>query len=186
MFIIYAIVLGILLGYIMGGSLKNTVKRPLYWKALALLAFAVQIVIFNDLPVLKSIPGNVIVILHSLTYICLLVFIIRNIRTTGIPVIGLGIFSNALVIFLNGGYMPTIPKNLQNTSVRKLAESISQDVAVNNSIGMSGHTLLPWLGDIFVMPSWVPLSNVFSIGDVLIGIGICLYMAINMKKPRHT
>ena len=27
------------------------------------------------------------------------------------------------------------------------------------------------LTDMFTMPTWVPMSNVFSIGDVLIGIG---------------
>ena len=182
MFIIYAVILGILLGLICGGNLKFLVQRPLYWKLLAICAFLIQIVIFSDIPFAKSLSGNVITILHIISYIFLLAFWIRNIKVPGIPVIGAGIFSNSLVIILNGGYMPTFSKNLENTSVSNAAEAISRGDAVHNSIETTRSTLLPWLGDIFYMPSWVPFSNVFSIGDILIAAGICIYLVVNMKQ----
>jgi lipoprotein signal peptidase len=49
---------------------------------------------------------------------------------------------------------------------------------------MTSDTLLPWLGDVFYLPSWVPFSNVFSIGDVLIAVGICVYIVMNMHPAR--
>lgn len=185
MFILYAVVLGIILGYITGGRMKNVAQRPLHWKGLALSAFAIQLVIFSNVPFMASVPKPVTVVLHYASYLLLLIFIIMNLKNTGIIIVGTGIFLNTLVIFLNGGYMPTIPENLKNTSVGKTAEAISQGIAVNNSAKMAGDTLLPWLGDVFYLPSWVPFSNVFSIGDILIAAGICVYIVINMRPVKR-
>ena len=43
------------------------------------------------------------------------------------------------------------------------------------------------LTDLFAMPGWVPLANVFSIGDVLIGIGavIAVVAAMHGRGPRR-
>jgi hypothetical protein len=43
-------------------------------------------------------------------------------------------------------------------------------VEYSNSAPREVVALFP-LTDIFAMPAWVPLANVFSIGDVLIGVG---------------
>lgn len=40
------------------------------------------------------------------------------------------------------------------------------------------------LTDIFAIPAGLPLANVFSIGDVLIGIGIAAVLALAMRRPR--
>ena len=37
--------------------------------------------------------------------------------------------------------------------------------------------------DIFALPSWLPFANVFSIGDVLIGLGIVAAIVIAMRRP---
>ena len=180
MFILYAVVLGIISGYATKGSLKNMALRPLYWKITAFTAFAIQLAAFSNFPFVENLPAIFIVIMHYTSYACLLAFIIRNIKNFGITFAGIGIFLNALVIFLNGGYMPTIPQNLKNTSVGQSSEVIGQGVAVHNSVKLAGETLLPWLSDIFYLPSWIPFSNVFSIGDILIAVGICIYIVINM------
>ena len=184
MFILYAVILGIIFGYITKGNLKYIVQRPLFWTGLVFVAFAIQLVIFSNIPFVSTLPKAIIVVLHYVSYLCLLIFIIRNYKNLGICVIGIGIFLNALVIFLNGGHMPTIPENLGNTSFGPSEELINQGVAVHNSAKMTSDTLLPFLGDIFYMPSWIPLSNVFSIGDIIIAVGICLYIAIHMHPVR--
>jgi hypothetical protein len=40
---------------------------------------------------------------------------------------------------------------------------------------------LALLTDIFALPPWVPFANVFSIGDVLIGLGVIVVIAIGMR-----
>ena len=181
MFILYSVIIGLIIGYMTGGRLRNIIQRPLYWRLLAIIALAVQMLIFSDLPFFKSLPNLAIIILHYASYVCLLVFIVRNAKNLGILTLSIGVILNTLVIFLNGGHMPTIPENLKNASVGKSADLIDQGVAVHNSAKMTTDTLLPWLGDIFYMPSWIPFSNVFSIGDIFIAVGVCVYLFMNMR-----
>lgn len=186
MFILYAVVFGLILGYATKGRLQYMTLRPMYWKALALFAFAIQLIIFSNLSFIAELPDMIIVIFHYASYIFLLAFVIRNFKNLGITVVGIGILLNSLVIFLNGGHMPTLPQNFKNTSVGKSADILNQGETVHNSAKLTGQTLLPWLGDIFYLPSWVPLSNVFSIGDILIALGICIYIVINMHPLKDT
>lgn len=180
MLILYAVAFGFILGFATKGRIKYFPLRILYWKALALSALAIQLVIFSELAVIKALPETIIITAHVISYILLFIFIGRNYKNFGITFIGAGIFLNSLVIFLNGGYMPTIPENLRKTSLGASAALIDQGQAVNNSSKITSETLLPWLADIFYLPDWVPLSNVFSIGDIVVAIGICIYIVINM------
>lgn len=183
MLILYFVLIGILLGYITGGRLKNLAGRQFRLIWLAVFAFLVQIIIFSGIPFLK-LGSFAITIIHLLSYLCLIAFILLNIIIPGILLIGLGILSNALVIFLNGGYMPTYSENLKNTSVAANAQVLVQSGTVNNSSEITSNTILPWLGDIFYLPAWIPFSNVFSIGDIIIAVGICAYFIINMKPAK--
>jgi hypothetical protein len=47
---------------------------------------------------------------------------------------------------------------------------------------MTGATLA-FLGDIFVLPRPFPFANVFSIGDVLIGVGGAWFVVKTMHRP---
>ena len=75
-------------------------------------------------------------------------------------------------ILANGGYMPADPAAFG--SVFKLTPGYS------NSVVVADPALRP-LTDIFALPAAFPLANVFSIGDVLIGIGLVLTIAIAMR-----
>ncbi len=37
------------------------------------------------------------------------------------------------------------------------------------------------LTDIFALPTWLPAANVFSVGDVLIGVGVAVVIALGMR-----
>lgn len=181
MFFIFFVVLGIVIGYAAGGRLSNLLHRPLRYSYLAISALVIQLVIFSDFPFVELIKGA-IVPFHFVSYACLLAFVLLNRRHAGVVLAGLGIFLNSFVIFINGGYMPTFAENIKNTSMAGNAEAVSQGEAVHNSMQATGDTLFPWLGDIFYLPSWFPLSNVFSIGDILIAVGICLYLIMSMQS----
>ena len=38
--------------------------------------------------------------------------------------------------------------------------------------GVLADPRLPWLGDVFASPSWLPLRNVYSVGDLLLLAGV--------------
>jgi hypothetical protein len=51
----------------------------------------------------------------------------------------------------------------------------------SNSVMADASTRLPFLGDIFYLPPPIPLANVFSIGDVLIGVGAAVFLFVTMR-----
>lgn len=180
MFIIYAVIIGILAGLITGGNVKELSNKSFRFQWLAICSFLIQIVLFSKLSFIANIPEEVIIALHFVSYLGILFFSFLNMKIAGISVIGLGVFLNAIVIFINGGYMPTPSHNLRAEAAA--LQRASGSIIDNNVAEMTENTLLPWLGDIFRLPSWLPLSNAFSIGDVLIAIGVFIYLIVNMRK----
>jgi Family of unknown function (DUF5317) len=105
--------------------------------------------------------------------------LLRNLDLPGLPVAAFGAACNLLAIIANGGSMPSDPAAWRAlTGVAEVPTT-----AFTNSSLMGPGTALPWLGDIFVLPRPIPLANVFSIGDVLIAIGIAWCVARSMRRP---
>ena len=96
----------------------------------------------------------------------------------GFAFVGLGAGLNLLAITANGGYMPSSPGAwLALNGVAALPTS-----AYTNSVLAGSTTAFPYLGDILVLPRPLPLANVFSIGDVLIGVGGAVFLAVTMRR----
>ena len=52
--------------------------------------------------------------------------------------------------------------------------------ASSNAVIVADPALRP-LTDVFALPAWLPFTNVFSVGDVLIAIGIAATVALAMR-----
>jgi hypothetical protein len=91
------------------------------------------------------------------------------------PLVVAGAVSNIVAILANGGYMPASPDAMA-------ALGKGGPVIYSNSAVMAAPVLAP-LTDIFALPTWMPWANVFSIGDVLIGLGIALVIVLAMHRP---
>jgi hypothetical protein len=72
-----------------------------------------------------------------------------------------------MAITANGGVMPTSRSALVDAGRKHTHNTF------DNS-GIVSHARLRFLGDVFAMPAWMPLHNVFSVGDVLIGLGAAI------------
>jgi hypothetical protein len=169
-FILYAIPLGIIAGYLIGGRLDRLGHVRFRWAPLALLGLAVQVVLFSD-PLAETIGGAGPPIYIASSAV-VLIAVLRNLDIPGIALVALGAAGNLLAIVANGGYMPADPAAL--ASIGGVAPGYS-----NSSV--AADPVLGPLTDIFAIPAWVPFANVFSIGDVLIGIGVALTIAIGMR-----
>jgi len=118
------------------------------------------------------------------SYVLLLAFIIVNRRRVGFLVIGAGTLLNFLAIVTNGGLMPVSRANMVKAGLGdELAElepgdavSVSKNVLLEES-----DTNLQWLTDRFTWDSPGPLP-VFSIGDVIIGVGL-LVVLVELLLP---
>jgi hypothetical protein len=91
----------------------------------------------------------------------------------GLALVAIGAASNLLAIVASGGYMPADPGPSRRSATRSAGYS--------NSV-VTADPALRSLTDIFALPAWLPFANVFSIGDVLIGVGIAVAIATGMRR----
>lgn len=105
----------------------------------------------------------------------LLGFAWANRKEKAFWVMGVGLAMNLLVIVLNGGLMPISPD-----TIRTLAPHLPADAwQIGSRLGQSKDVVLPaaetrlwWLSDRFVTPPWFPRAVAFSLGDVVVALGV--------------
>jgi hypothetical protein len=124
------------------------------WTALALQVVLVQV----------HLPGGVAPVLHVATYAVALGFLWANRRAPGVPLVGAGAVLNGTTIALNDGVLPARPAAVA-------AAALDSDPAFSNS-AVVHDPVLPWFGDVLAWPAPLPLANTFSVGDVLIVLGV--------------
>lgn len=170
MFVLYAIPIGVLVGFLLGGRLERLGELRLRWVPLILLGLAVQVAIYTEVG--GRIVGEVGPDLYIASTTVVFVAVLRNARVPGVAVIAVGAGCNLAAIVANGGWMPADPS--------ALASVAGLDSGYTNSIVVADPPLR-LLTDLFALPAWLPFSNVFSVGDVLIGIGVAATVALAMR-----
>lgn len=173
MFILYALVLGIALGYLAGGRLEGLASLGFRWAPVMFAGLAIQIALFGPL---ESTIGPAGTPLYVGSTIAVLAAVVRNVRIPGFALIALGALSNLAAILANGGVMPADPGAVA-------LAGIHMDAGFSNSAIVADPALRP-LTDIFAIPAGIPLANVFSPGDVLIAIGIVIAVVAGMRRAR--
>lgn len=86
-----------------------------------------------------------------------------------------GFFLNAVVIILNGGWMPISPEIVQKLipNAPEGSWAVGQRLGFGKDIVLNSEdTRLGFLSDRFILPDWMNYQVAFSIGDVLIALGV--------------
>ena len=150
-----------------GGRLAalSTLQFRAPWLLMAAIAGQVLIV--------SVFPGSGSEALHTAahigTYVIAAVFVVLNRHIPWVWLVALGGALNFTAIAANGGVMPAAPRALEKAG-------FALDPAGFTNSGAVSHPHLQFLGDVFWIPSSFPISNVFSVGDVLILAGALLAM----------
>jgi len=84
-----------------------------------------------------------------------------------------GVGLNFIVMLLNGGKMPV---SLEAVSVLGSVDMLENGAIVSKHMALTDSTILPFLGDIIPLTSPYPRSLVISIGDVVMNLGIFIYL----------
>jgi len=130
-------------------------------------SLAAQVAVITLLP--ASLPESVAQGVHLASYVLAAAFVWWNRAIPGLWLIAVGGGCNLVAIAANNGVMPA-----SVTALRVAGRVPPSDRFVNS--GPVAHARLAWLGDVFAIPKQLPLSNVFSIGDVLLIVGMGLLL----------
>jgi hypothetical protein len=174
-FILYAIVVGLVVGFLVGGRISAIGDIRFRWAPLVFVGLLAQVLLFSD-AVAERI-GDLGPVLYVASTVLVVLAVVRNLAIPGMPLVALGAASNLTAIVANGGFMPASASAL--AALGKGAPTI-----YSNSTVLAQPALAP-LTDIFAMPTWLPFHNIFSIGDVILAIGVVAVIAIAMRRqPR--
>jgi hypothetical protein len=157
----------ILVARLRGGMLRNFAALRLNWIWLVLLSLLLQRLIFpgfleQALVRVGTIP------LYVLSMVLLVVWVWRNLHIPGIVLTVSGLLMNTAAIVVNGGLMPVDPLAAEYAGT---LAAYSEPVH-NNSHATTEGVQLWLLTDIFPVPNGIPFANVFSLGDILLTVGI--------------
>jgi len=176
MIIPVAALVALLLPVLLGGDPRRLATVPVRHVSWIVGALAAQILIIEL--VADSGPPWVLKASHVVTYLAAAAFVGVNLRLPGLALIGLGAALNGVTIAINGGTLPARAGALQAAGI-----DTGGDEFVNSGAVADPH--LAFLGDVFAIPASWPLSNVFSVGDVLIIAGTA-YAAWRIMGTRWT
>jgi hypothetical protein len=171
MFMLWAIPVGIVLGLLLGGRLGSLSGFRFRWAWLAIAGLLVQVVLFS--PTGDALAGDLGPAIYLASTAAVLVAVLRNLHLHGMAVVALGSVANLAAIGANGGFMPA--------SAEALATAGLPPGDHLNSIVVANPALQP-LTDIYAIPAGLPMANVFSVGDVLIALGITWTIAAAMRR----
>jgi hypothetical protein len=172
MFILYAVLIGVVLGFVAGGRPSGLGELRFRWPWLIVGALLVQVVLFSG-PVSERI-GDIGPVIYVASTAAVLVAVIANRRIPGIPIVAVGAACNLAAIVANGGYMPADPAAMAALGKADPIVYSNSTVVPDPALGM--------LTDVFAMPAWFPFANVFSLGDIIIGVGIIVVIVSAMRR----
>ena len=172
--LIGGILLGLLLGLLAGGRLANLAHIQLRWTWLLVSAvvvrFATEAALGAQIGVVESFRLPLLASAFGLLLVALWV----NRSYPGLSLAFLGVLSNALVIVVNGGYMPILEPALGAAGLTTDDVNRAFHVVVEADVqDLLGRLLI--LGDIIPVP--IPfIRNVYSLGDLFLGLGLGFFL----------
>ena len=170
--VVVVVVVALVVGAVLGGSVERLGDLGLRHRRLVVAALAAQAV-----GALVGGPAHALGLATSAGLVAAFLVANRGVRGTGL--VALGLTANALVVGLNGA-MPVAPTAAARAGVDLTEVAAGQD---SRHLVAGPQTRLPWLGD--VVPVLLPLRpEVVSPGDVLVAAGLGQLVVLGMTGGR--
>jgi hypothetical protein len=154
-----------------GFDLRRLAHIRLRHTWLVWLALADQVLVISFLPDVGQLNNAA----HLASYALAALFAVLNFRYAGTWVVGVGGASNLAAILANGGTMPASRSALEASGWQAPPGHFANSAVV-------AEPRLSFLGDVFVTPSWLPVQSVFSVGDVVIVIGVAVFLYASCRR----
>ena len=173
--ILAAIVVAIVIGYILRGSLRNFSGARIRWPLLALAGLALQL-----WPVSATASALGFGLLMA-SFGLLFAFGMLNIRNPGFVLIVVGLCMNALVIAVNHG-MPVQREALIRSGQGSTLKLLAEEGGAKHHLAGPDDDLM-FLADVIPVPK--PIGQVVSLGDVATYAGVMWFVIASMQPSRR-
>ena len=172
--LIAGIALGLLLGLLLGGRIERLADIRLRFLPLlflgVILRFGTEALLAYNVPIVDELRLP----LFGLAYGLLLITLWQNRAYPGLALAFVGVASNALVIMVNGGYMPVwLPAYEASGLTGPLGTVLHTPLPA--TLGSEFLLHLGPLGDLIPLPL-PPFQNVASIGDLFLTAGLSFFL----------
>ena len=172
---IAVIALALLLGLLLGGSIRRFEDLHLRWWGLVIAGLGMQL-----LPLPNGRAGSdlaVRVAVLAVSYGLLVVFGALNVRLPGMPLVLIGLVLNAAVILPNGG-MPVSEEAIRRSGQQEMLQLLVEGGAAKHHL-MTGDDVLTPLADVIAIPK--PIGQIVSVGDLSVYAGIAWVVVATMR-----
>jgi hypothetical protein len=163
----------------LGGTFTGWRSVRVHWWPLAILPLAAQLFLYN--PPIDTQPwaitwGPYLFILAKAAMVAVL---LKNALASpsyraAFGIAAFGVALNLLVIGANGGYMPQSAEARVTSRGTTLLDGEAAP-RLRNVAPIDESTRLAFLGDVVAQPTWMPRSNVISIGDLFLAGGVGMW-----------
>ena len=177
MFLLYAVVIGVVIGLVTGGRISGLAAIRIRWPGAIVGGLVIQVVLFS--PQVAARVGDLGPWIYVASTMLVGAAVLRNWALPGMPVVAAGAACNLVAILANGGSMPA-----SRAAIELMGGPGPAIQAGYSNSSIAADPTLWFLTDVFAMPRWVPLANVFSLGDLLIAGGIALVIVLAMRSAR--
>jgi hypothetical protein len=177
------ILLSLIIGFIRRGTLKGLAELTLKFGWVFPILLGIQIGVFllqGRVEWLEQLSGFLFIVIYVLG----LFFLWVNRSNKGFILLFIGVCLNFIVMALNGGRMP-VSYEAAAFALDPYYTEILKDGLYGKHTMLTESTKLGFLGDIIPITSPYPKSQVISIGDVVMNIGVFIFIQHLMLKHKR-
>jgi DHA3 family macrolide efflux protein-like MFS transporter len=173
--LIGGIALGLVLGLVVGGSISNLatirLRRLTLLMVAVILRFGTEFLLNNHVPIADALR----VPLLGSSFALLLIALWANRTYPGMSLAFIGVLANAVVILVNGGYMPIYLPSLELAGLSPADMTSSLHTLLPADLDAAFLLQLGPFADVIPIPFPV-VQNVASIGDVFLTLGLAFFL----------
>lgn len=180
---------GILIGLIVGFLLKGKIKpfetiEIRFWYLIVgsgLLEIGANYIRKNEVGPIWEIVDQYVLILKIIIYGLIIFALIMNLNFKGMKTTLLGVILNAIVVIANGGRMPVEIDSIMDKVAIEAIEVLKSGSDLAHTVLVES-TRFKVLGDIIHVLKPYPLPKSISVGDILMSLGIMIFIIFTMKQ----